>query len=104
MIRIANISPLNLTVYITCITQYKALFGDQETHTTSVLPQAESYLHRFGPGLLLYWFGHAPNLARLKDIAVCAYNLPEKVLLPTNEFVHNPAYEYIEHVSPKGDR
>ena len=35
----------------------KALFGDVETHTNNVLPQVETYVHRFGPGLVLYWFG-----------------------------------------------
>ena len=28
----------------------KALFGDVNTHQRNVLPQAEGYVHRFGPG------------------------------------------------------
>lgn len=28
----------------------KALFGDVYTHQKNVLPQAEGYVHRFGPG------------------------------------------------------
>ena len=68
----------------------KALFGDVETHTDSVLPQAEGYVHRFGPGLVLYWFGHAPS-DRLDDgfgdVTVLGGDLPESFLLPTGEVV-----------------
>ena len=67
----------------------KALFGDVETHTNSVLPQVESYVHRFGPGLVLYWFGHAP-LSRLGDgrgdVSIAGGELPKGgFLLPTGE-------------------
>lgn len=71
----------------------QALFGDVNTHQMSVLPQAESYVHRFGPGLVLYWFGHAP-LDRLGDgqgdIAIAAWDVPDKFMLPTGEILrHN---------------
>jgi len=66
----------------------KALFGDVNTHQTSVVPQAESYVHRFGPGLILYWFGHAP-LELLDDahgdIVISSWNFPEPMLFPTGE-------------------
>ena len=45
---------------VICWIDSKAMFGDVETHRYSNLPQAESYVHRFGPGMILYWFGHAP--------------------------------------------
>lgn len=68
----------------------KALFGDTQTHNEDVLPQAESYLHRFGPGLVLYWFGHAP-LQRLDDgqgdIAI-SDSFPKSVMLPTGEYLN----------------
>jgi hypothetical protein len=76
----------------TCLTlllvSLKALFGDVNTHQNSVVPQAESYVHRFGPGLILYWFGHAP-LEMLDDahgdIVISAWKLPEPMLFPTGE-------------------
>jgi hypothetical protein len=71
-----------------CWIDSKALFGDIETHTNSVLPQVETYVHRFGPGLVLYWFGHAP-LSRLDDghgdVMIMGGDLPNVFLLPTGE-------------------
>lgn len=68
----------------------KAFFGDTTTHTTDVLPQAESYVNRFGPGMVLYWFGHAP-LDRLHDgkgeIVVIGWKLPKRLMLPTGQYV-----------------
>jgi len=66
----------------------KALFGDVDTHNNIVLPQVETYVHRFGPGLVLYWFGHAP-LSRLGDgrgdVVIAGGGLPDEFLLPTGE-------------------
>lgn len=76
---------------VICWIDSKALFGDVETHTNSVLPQVETYVHRFGPGLVLYWFGHAP-LSRLGDghgdVAIVGGNVPDLMLMPTGE-VHS---------------
>lgn len=59
-----------------------------QTHNNSVLPQAESFVHRFGPGLILYWFGHAP-IDRLGDghgdVLVTEWKLPDEFMLPTGE-------------------
>jgi Protein of unknown function TPD sequence-motif len=67
------------------------MFGDVRTHQFSVLPQAESYIHRFGPGLILYWFGHAPQLEDAHgDLVLCGWTLPEEFLLPTGEILRQP--------------
>jgi len=67
----------------------QGLFGDEGTHKFSVLPQAEAYVHRFGPGMILYWFGHAP-LSKLGDsngdLVIQGWELPSKFLWPTGEF------------------
>lgn len=73
---------------IVCWIDSKALFGDIETHTNNVLPQVEAYVHRFGPGLVLYWFGHAP-LSRLGDghgdVVIVGGDVPDVMMLPTGE-------------------
>lgn len=50
----------------------KALFGDAETHAKYVKEQLSSYENRFGPGIVIYWFGHqeflnTTNLVVLDD-------------------------------------
>jgi len=74
---------------VVCWIDSKALFGDVETHANSVLPQVETYVHRFGPGLVLYWFGHAPS-SRLGDghgdVAIVGGDVPDVLLMPTGEY------------------
>ena len=82
----------NITNSPNILHQYsQALFGDVDTHTNNVLPQIEGYVHRFGPGLVLYWFGHAP-LKMLGDshgdVVIVGGELPEMMLLPTGD-VHD---------------
>ncbi len=53
-----------------------------------VLPQAYQYLHRFGPGLILYWFGYAPCLQDDNDdVIIAAWDLPKYFMLPTGDFI-----------------
>lgn len=77
----------------------KAYFGDEYTHRNLVLQQAEAYVHRFGPGLILYWFGHAP-LNRLDhgsgDIFITGWNFPQNCLLPTGVVVQ-VGYPFIDN-------
>ncbi|CAJ1936047.1 unnamed protein product [Cylindrotheca closterium] len=73
---------------VVCWIDSKAMFGDVETHGRTVLPQCETYIHRFGPGMIVYWFGHAPidqlNCAN-GEISVAGWYLPEALMMPTGE-------------------
>lgn len=70
-------------------TMAKALFGDVETHTNNVLPQVETYVHRFGPGLVIYFFGHAPlrMLGNGHGDVVIMDNIPNTMMMPTGEIM-----------------
>lgn len=75
------------------------MFGDVQTHNSETLPQAEAFVHRFGPGLIIYWYGHAP-LERLNngygDVSILAWNVPEFLMLPTGTYLKqggdNPSF------------
>jgi hypothetical protein len=77
---------INLS-HSSCTHASQALYGDVKTHRSSVMPQAQAYVHRFGPGLVLYWFGHAPMELLvadcLNDVVIMGWDIPKEFMLPT---------------------
>ena len=67
-----------------------------------MLSQAKSYVHRFGPGLIIYWFGHAP-VSKLEnadgDLVIVGWKLPETILWPTGEVQRGPRRNTVEKVA-----
>jgi len=47
----------------------KAMYGDQATRNENI-EQVQGYVNRFGPGMVIYWFGFHPSLS-LPDVFVC---------------------------------
>lgn len=45
----------------------KALFGDVKTHRKYLTQQLQSYHNRFGPGIVIYWFGFHESLTTFED-------------------------------------
>lgn len=57
-------------LYNGCVVNWiesKALFGDVRTHRKYLTQQLESYHNRFGPGIVIYWFGYHENLQSLSE-------------------------------------
>lgn len=54
----------------------KATFGDDATHSRQMEEQYSTYLHRYGPGLVIYWFGCLDDLAVQvcsREVAACGH-------------------------------
>uniref|UniRef100_A0A2C9GV81 CDAN1-interacting nuclease 1 n=1 Tax=Anopheles dirus TaxID=7168 RepID=A0A2C9GV81_9DIPT len=52
----------------------KASFGDMDSHKRYIKDQLASYGNRFGPGIVIYWFGYLESIAKCpengKDVIV----------------------------------
>ncbi|CAK9099978.1 CDAN1-interacting nuclease 1 [Durusdinium trenchii] len=55
----------------------KAMFGDQNTHRDN-LAQLQGYVNRFGPGMVIYWFGFVDDLHDDPDIFVVSDFPPQQ--------------------------
>uniref|UniRef100_A0A336M0L5 CDAN1-interacting nuclease 1 n=1 Tax=Culicoides sonorensis TaxID=179676 RepID=A0A336M0L5_CULSO len=45
----------------------KALFGDHDAHKRYLNEQLISYVNRFGPGIVIYWFGYLDDIKYYKE-------------------------------------
>lgn len=59
----------------------KASFGDEHTHKQYLREQYWSYSNRFGPGLVIYWFGFVDELAEqtLDKGIIIMDHMPSKI-------------------------
>ena len=48
----------------------QALFGDEDSHEGYLRDQFWSYWNRFGPGLVIYWFGYIEQLNRNTEAGI----------------------------------
>lgn len=60
----------------------KASFGDEENHRTYLKDQFWSYWNRFGPGLVIYWFGFIEELDEHQDKGIMLRDsFPSNIIL-----------------------
>jgi hypothetical protein len=58
----------------------KALFGDAAAHATYSRDQYWPYYNRFGPGLVIYWFGFVEELNADKERGILILDhFPDKI-------------------------
>mmetsp|Transcript_510 Transcript_510/g.868 ORF Transcript_510/g.868 Transcript_510/m.868 type:complete len:291 (-) Transcript_510:436-1308(-) len=48
----------------------KATFGDEKSHRNQYMDQYQQYVNRYGPGMVIYWFGFTRELQDDDDIPV----------------------------------
>lgn len=54
--------PIAVNGFVINWIESKALFGNDEVHKKYIKEQFFSYWNRFGPGLVIYWFGFLDTL------------------------------------------
>jgi hypothetical protein len=65
----------------------KAIFADEFTFKEN-LDQFKSYVHRYGKGLVIYWFGFVESiLEKLDEDIIIAASFPDKWIDPSGETV-----------------
>ena len=47
------------------------MFGDHYAHNQNKA-QLTGYVNRYGPGLVIYWFGHLADLEQDQDVVLCS--------------------------------
>lgn len=59
--------PVEINGHIVNWIESKALFSDGSTHQTYLREQYWPYYNRFGPGLVIYWFGYLEEINNERD-------------------------------------
>ncbi|XP_058808547.1 CDAN1-interacting nuclease 1 isoform X2 [Phymastichus coffea] len=72
--------PIAINDFVINWIESKAQFGTPETHKSYVKGQFLSYWNRFGPGLVIYWFGYVDNIVQSKESRfIVMDHFPEKI-------------------------
>ncbi|CAH4031887.1 CDAN1-interacting nuclease 1 [Pieris brassicae] len=60
--------PIAIDGFVVNWIESKALFGDEENHLGYLKEQLICYWNRFGPGLVIYWFGYLETLENTSEV------------------------------------
>ncbi|KAF4320389.1 hypothetical protein BBO99_00004309 [Phytophthora kernoviae] len=73
--------PKNSQLHVVNWIDSKAMFGDRHIHETENANQLQGYVNRYGPGMVIYWFGHVAQLSSDSDIFITD-TFPQEISLP----------------------
>lgn len=59
----------------------KAMFGDFLAHVRDNKAQIQSYINRFGPGLVIYWFGFDPLISSAQPEVLVLSTFPADAII-----------------------
>lgn len=82
--------PLLIFIFLIFI-NFSASFGDIESHSKYLQEQFSSYRNRFGPGMVIYWFGYHEEIldnSENGDLTICD-SFPDEADLTLLKFDHN---------------
>ncbi|XP_068619234.1 CDAN1-interacting nuclease 1 [Battus philenor] len=60
--------PIAVDGFIINWVESKAMFGNEENHSGYVKDQLSCYWNRFGPGLVIYWFGYLETIDSTPEV------------------------------------
>ncbi|KAI4467932.1 hypothetical protein MML48_2g00006309 [Holotrichia oblita] len=73
--------PIAIDGFIINWIESKALFGDEDVHRDYIKHQYSSYWNRFGPGLVIYWFGYIETIIQSSEKRfIVRNNLPNNFI------------------------
>jgi len=70
--------PIAVDGKVVCWIESKASFGTPESHQQYLEDQYYSYLNRFGPGLVIYWFGFVDELSKETENILLSDGFPSQ--------------------------
>ncbi|KAL4721173.1 hypothetical protein ACJJTC_016855 [Scirpophaga incertulas] len=81
--------PIAVDGFIVNWVESKALFGDDENHSGYLKEQLLCYYNRFGPGLVIYWFGYLETLnstPEVNNMFILRTSFPDKSSITQYKF------------------
>ncbi|KAL0819609.1 hypothetical protein ABMA28_007693 [Loxostege sticticalis] len=81
--------PIAVDGFIINWVESKALFGDEENHAGYLKEQLTCYWNRFGPGLVIYWFGYLETLNSMPEVNnmfILRTSFPDKTSITQYKF------------------
>ena len=71
--------PISINNHIVNWIDSKATYGDEQTHNQSLNKQFRGYINRYGPGLVIYWFGYTKIIENFDQNILIINHFPKNI-------------------------